>query len=323
MDYNARQNKRLTGVTPHSVYLDGKFRSSRRFDPADTIITTLTGVRDLREAGRHSEADELATAILASFLNLAQDKTFMQGVTTFVEAMNSPEDSLQAYGEGLARSLTPQMITMFNNDPYYRDAQGLYENFISKIPSLSETLPPKRDILGKPILRPEDGVAPSSLVSNQVVRLEFADIQSSIAQIPEREDNGMLNWKDERYVMGGVSAYDRYSELVGTVRNSDGLNLEQVLENVILSDGYKNSLTTSLKTPDANYRGSKEGLILEAITAFRKIAKNKVLQEYKETGILAVFNQHKINKQAALTKATSNLINTDVDSIIKEYKSNN
>ena len=323
MDYNARQNKRLTGVTPHSVYLDGKFRSSRRFDPADTIITTLTGVRDLREAGRHSEADELATAILASFLNLAQDKTFMQGVTTFVEAMNSPEDSLQAYGEGLARSLTPQMVTMFNNDPYYRDAQGLYENFISKIPSLSETLPPKRDILGKPILRPEDGVAPSSLVSNQVVRLEFADIQSSIAQIPEREDNGMLNWKDERYVMGGVSAYDRYSELVGTVRNSDGLNLEQVLENVILSDGYKNSLTTSLKTPDANYRGSKEGLILEAITAFRKIAKNKVLQEYKETGILAVFNQHKINKQAALTKATSNLINTDVDSIIKEYKSNN
>tara|TARA_B100000965_G_C19603362_1_gene764397 strand:- start:11313 stop:14792 length:3480 start_codon:yes stop_codon:yes gene_type:complete len=322
MSYNAQQNKRLSGVTPHSAYILGKFRSTRRGDPADTIITTLTGIRDLREAGKYAEADELSMAILASFINLAQNKTFMQGVTNFVEAVNSPENFAEAYAEGFARSLSPQIITMFNDDPYYRDAQGLYENFISKVPSLSENLPAKRDILGKPILRPEDGLAPSSLVSNNVVRLEFADIQSSVAQIPEREDNGILNWKDDRYIIGGVSAYDRYSELVGTIKVA-GKTLEDRLEALIQSKDYKNKATTTSVFSDATYKGSKEDAILDVITKYRQKAKAQVLKEYKKTGIRAVYEQHQINKKAALNKKFKDRVNTDVDSIIKEYKSNN
>ena len=320
LSYNAQQNKRLTGITPHSVYIDGEFKSTRRFDPADTIITTLTGIRDLREAGRYADADELAMATLASFINLAQNKTFMQGVTDFVEALNSPETFAQSYAEGFARSLTPQIVTMFNNDPYYRDAKGMYENFISKVPSLSDTLPPKRDILGKPILRPEDGLAPSSLVSNSVVRLAFADIQSSVAPIPEKD--GILDWKAEQYTIGGVTAYDRYNELVGTLKISD-MTLEDRLESLIQSDTYKNSATTTSVFTEASYKGSKESQILKVISKYREKAKEQTLKEYERTGIVAVYKQEKINKQAALNKKYQKRIETDVDAIIEEYKSNN
>ena len=320
MSYNAQQNKRLTGITPHSVYIDGEFKSTRRFDPADTIITTLTGIRDLREAGRYADADELAMATLASFINLAQNKTFMQGVTDFVEALNSPETFAQSYAEGFARSLTPQIVTMFNDDPYYRDAKGMYENFISKVPSLSDTLPPKRDILGKPILRPEDGLAPSSLVSNSVVRLAFADIQSSVAPIPEKD--GILNWKAEQFTIGGVTAYDRYNELVGTLKISK-LTLEDRLESLIQSDTYKKSATTTSVFTEASYKGSKESQILEVITKYREKAKEQTLKEYERTGIVAVYKQEQINKKAALNKKYQERIETDVDAIIREYKSNN
>jgi len=321
MSYNAQSNKRLTGITPHSAFINGEFRSTRRFDPADTVITTLTGIRDLREAGKYAEADEMGLAIAASFINLGQNKTFMQGVTTFVEAMNSPENFAASYAEGFARSLTPQLVTMFNDDPYYREAQGLYENFISKVPSLSEKLPPKRDILGQPILRPEDGLAPSSLVTNNVVRLEFNNIQSSIAEIPEKEDNGILNWKDERYVMGGVTAYDRYSELVGKVKIK-GKTVEQSLEKLIESNDYKTRATTSSIFSDASYKGSKESAILSVVTAYRNQAKKQVLEEYERTGIIAVFEQHQINKKAALDKKYADKVETDVDKIIQQYKTN-
>lgn len=321
MSYNAQSNKRLTGITPHSAFINGEFRSTRRFDPADTVITTLTGIRDLREAGKYAEAEEMGLAIAASFINLGQNKTFMQGVTTFVEAMNSPENFAASYAEGFARSLTPQLVTMFNDDPYYREAQGLYENFISKVPSLSEKLPPKRDILGQPILRPEDGLAPSSLVTNNVVRLEFNNIQSSISQLPDREDNGILNWRDERYVMGGVTAYDRYSELVGTV-TINNKSLEEALETVIESKSYKDSATTTSVFSDASYKGSKESAILSVITAYRNQAKKQVLEEYERTGIKAVFKQHEINKRAALDKKHKGKVDTDVDKIIQQYKTN-
>ena len=321
MSYNAQSNKRLTGITPHSAFINGEFRSTRRFDPADTVITTLTGIRDLREAGKYAEADEMGLAIAASFINLGQNKTFMQGVTTFVEAMNSPENFAASYAEGFARSLTPQLVTMFNDDPYYREAQGLFENFISRVPSLSEKLPPKRDILGQPILRPEDGLAPSSLVTNNVVRLEFNNIQSSIAEIPEKEDNGILNWKDERYVMGGVTAYDRYSELVGKVKIK-GKTVEQSLEKLIESNDYKTRATTSSIFSDASYKGSKESAILSVVTAYRNQAKKQVLEEYERTGIIAVFEQHQINKKAALDKKYADKVETDVDKIIQQYKTN-
>ena len=321
MSYNAQSNKRLTGITPHSAFINGEFRSTRRFDPADTVITTLTGIRDLREAGKYAEAEEMGLAIAASFINLGQNKTFMQGVTTFVEAMNSPENFAASYAEGFARSLTPQLVTMFNDDPYYREAQGLFENFISRVPSLSEKLPPKRDILGQPILRPEDGLAPSSLVTNNVVRLEFNNIQSSIAEIPEKEDNGILNWKDERYVMGGVTAYDRYSELVGKVKIK-GKTVEQSLEKLIESNDYKTRATTSSIFSDASYKGSKESAILSVVTAYRNQAKKQVLEEYERTGIIAVFEQHQINKKAALDKKYADKVETDVDKIIQQYKTN-
>ena len=321
MSYNAQSNKRLTGITPHSAFINGEFRSTRRFDPADTVITTLTGIRDLREAGKYAEAEEMGLAIAASFINLGQNKTFMQGVTTFVEAMNSPENFAASYAEGFARSLTPQLVTMFNDDPYYREAQGLFENFISRVPSLSEKLPPKRDILGQPILRPEDGLAPSSLVTNNVVRLEFNNIQSSIAEIPEKEDNGILNWKDERYVMGGVTAYDRYSELVGKVKIK-GKTVEQSLEKLIESNDYKTRATTSSIFSDASYKGSKESAILSVVTAYRNQAKKQVLEEYERTGIIAVFEQHQINKKAALDKKYADKVETDVDKITQQYKTN-
>ena len=321
MSYNAQSNKRLTGITPHSAFINGEFRSTRRFDPADTVITTLTGIRDLREAGKYAEAEEMGLAIAASFINLGQNKTFMQGVTTFVEALNSPENFAASYAEGFARSLTPQLVTMFNDDPYYREPHGLYENFISKVPSLSEKLPPKRDILGQPILRPEDGLAPSSLVTNNVVRLEFNNIQSSIAEIPEKEDSGILNWKDERYVMGGVTAYDRYSELVGKVKIK-GKTVEQSLEKLIESNDYKTRATTSSIFSDASYKGSKESAILSVITAYRNQAKKQVLEEYERTGIIAVFEQHQINKKAALDKKYADMVETDVDKIIQRYKTN-
>ncbi len=155
-DKSEKEMKYRTGWQPYSIKIGDTYYSYNRLEPYGTVIGMTADLYEMALSGKDDKkAKELAGQIATSFARSLSSKTFLQGISSTVDAISDPV----RYGESLLEktvgSVVPSVVgkTAQSMDSTMRQVESPLDAIKAKIPGLSETLLPKRDIWGRPIER--------------------------------------------------------------------------------------------------------------------------------------------------------------------------
>jgi hypothetical protein len=103
--------------------------------------------------------DEHGNKLASTFFGMSKailDENFMRGLHDALDAIYAPDRNLERWVENFATNWLPFSVGMSQVaraiDPDQRVTDGIFEQAASKVPLLSETLQPRRDVFGQPIL---------------------------------------------------------------------------------------------------------------------------------------------------------------------------
>ncbi len=179
--YSLAQQGLITGNGPREKYarqgwmeVDGRipnawfdpvskqYRSCTAFEPFCTITSAVADLHDIMSYTPPDELDKLTQATEALALAIVGNvgvKSWTQGlVGTLNTVVSGDFDSFQ---EWFAKTI-PGLVTPYSGtlrqitagiDPNLRAATDLIHSLQANIPGLSENLPPKRNALGRPLVR--------------------------------------------------------------------------------------------------------------------------------------------------------------------------
>jgi hypothetical protein len=287
-----QQAWRRTGWQPYSFKIGGSYFSYGRLEPLGTLLGVAATVGEIvkeYDIGNIEDVDHLYAAGAIALSRNVADKTFLQGVSKFINAYHNPGTYQTNYIRDFATSFEPNVlaqVTQREVDPVVREVNSLIDAFKAKTPLLSDTLFPKRNIWGEPLTRENmpmvpDVVSPilastdkKSKIDNELKKLNIG------FDLPKKMLQGVEMIPAER---------DRLIQLVGNEWKdpSNGMGLKEFLTDFIQSDDYK--------------RQSKEGKI-KAINhiydQYKKAATDQLLQEFPD--LAANVEKRKNRKQEEL-----------------------
>ncbi len=164
-----KNTETLDGVTNYSAKIGGSWY---KFDRLDPIGTWLAAGADLHEAYAHhydpndpDAMNALQTASTAAALavsHAALDKTFMKSVDMLTQAFGEKDPSkaqalfARAISENVGKLLPfsglARAAAHGSDDEQRTGGKGsIFDGVIASIPYLSQELPPRRDLLGRPM----------------------------------------------------------------------------------------------------------------------------------------------------------------------------
>lgn len=142
------------GWRPYSIWnpYSNEYVSYRRTDPLGTVLgivaTTTEMLGQLPEQG----VDSIATATAIATSKAMLSKTFMEGLSNFLDTMEGNQGDFKRFVEGLASSGVPAGIRQTSRelDPIRRDMDSLYDHWRSGLPGYDG--PPELNLWGDPIM---------------------------------------------------------------------------------------------------------------------------------------------------------------------------
>jgi hypothetical protein len=151
-----------TGWQPYSLKIGDKYYSYNRFEPIGMIFGTTADFADMiqqREDNRKTVADN-ASLIAMSIAKNWTSKTFMQGFSAALDAINDPARYGQQFVNGYAGSLIPSIVNTAAQavDPMRREVKSIGDAMAARVPGLSDELPVKYDLWGRP--QEKTGITP-------------------------------------------------------------------------------------------------------------------------------------------------------------------
>lgn len=287
------------GWQPYSVVrtdADGKkhYTSFLRVDPWATILGLAADLSDVRGYMETGEADQIGDAMVDSVIHNFTNKLYTRGISDFLEAITDTDKPIDNYVNNYVGSFLPNFGRQIAEatDSEYRQARTMLDAIKQRVPGWAETLPPRRNVLGKPtsprgawipFVNDESAVArtasPLSFTEgtdNEVLQ-EFARLQFGFGMPSERMSGIDIG---KRSMPNGQNTYDRYVELSGSIRLG-GKDLEQSVEELIKSPAYR-SLPDVTGNRDIDKYNQRIVVISRVIRAYRNAAKNQLLQEDPE-----------------------------------------
>jgi hypothetical protein len=217
-DDNAKRLMLANGWQPYSVKVGDRYYSYRRLDPLATTIGTVADMVDLGSHMTDKQRERSGTLITAAILNNLASKTWLTGISGAAEALADPERNWDSFvAQTTAGIATPAIVAQIarTSDPILREARTPLDRIRSRVPGVSESLFPRRDVLGRPITS-EGGVGPDmvSPVWTGTARndptlnaLLAADATISPPQRTYTEGGKRVEWTP--------AEYDRLQELTG------------------------------------------------------------------------------------------------------------
>jgi hypothetical protein len=281
------------GVQEYSIRIGERWYSFNRADPMGLALGAAADLAWMTRRGEMDdealdEAGEITAAVIASIATVTVNKTYMQGVADFVEALSDPDRRAQGFVEKLAGSFlvpAPALLGAVERvvDPTVRLSTDLGESLQARIAGLSDRLPPRRDLWGRPIsagsslgagydffspiavrddkLTPIDeelfriGWFPEKLALKQ----EFDGVQVNLKQFPQAYDRLVLLAGNEAKDLNGQGALEALNDMV------EG-------RHPLL--GPRWSIATDRGT------AAKKAVISNLIAEYRQLARRQVLEEF-------------------------------------------
>lgn len=216
---------RATGWQPYSVKIGNMYYGYNRFEPFGTILGVSADMVDISEGAKDADIKKMSAMLLAAISKNLTSKTWLQGPSDLIQAISDPDRYGEGYVKRFAGTAIPSIVAQSaqSMDPIMREANTIIDGIKSRIPGLSETLYPKRDIWGDPIIR-EGGLGPDILSPVSESTQKKDPISEQLLQL------GVFPAKVERKI-GGVTLtdkqYDDYARIAGKMTKVMLTNLMQ------------------------------------------------------------------------------------------------
>ncbi len=176
------------GKQPYSILINGKYIPFSRIEPWGTAAMQMIDfVQGYKESDKDLPIGKVTDAVMKLSYSFA-NKTFLSGITNFVNALVSPEE----YGEQFISQYTSGFVPFSGfmrnvrqmTDTTVREPQGVTERIANQVPGLSTTVPAKISSFGEVIERKPIGItkfapfpitrAESNTVANELSRLDMS-----------------------------------------------------------------------------------------------------------------------------------------------------
>lgn len=160
-DENAKRLLVADDWQPYSIKIGDNYYSYQRLDPLATTLGVAADYVGLQDQMTERQHDQVAELITASIMSNLSDKTWLSGMSDFVNAIHDPMRYGQSWINRMGGQLVPtgvaQLARTVDNTP--RESKNIPETLQSRIPWASEGLRPRLDAWGNPIEK-EGGVGP-------------------------------------------------------------------------------------------------------------------------------------------------------------------
>lgn len=286
-----RQTLMRTGWQPNSLKIGDQYFSYSRLDP---VGMTLGIAGNLVEIANHVEQDDAEVDIdeavlyyLGAIANSVMSKSYLQGLSGFVEAISNPSASITHWGRRMAASFIPAIsgeITR-QTDPYMLETNSMIDAMRAKIPGLSKDLPARRDLWGRPISYRSglgtfyDALSPiASRRENPLpIDQEMLRLELYIATPKKQVSFDGINID----LTNHPGAYARFTSLAGNDAKDLAYNLGCMdYLNAVVEGKHPNSIDYQMRTDGPD--GGKAEFIRGSIQKYRDQAKKIVLDEFPE-----------------------------------------
>ncbi len=160
---------RETGWEPYSVKIGDTYVSMARLEPLATVLGLSA---DLAETRKSEKAGDLVDKLVATMTNNVMSKTYLDGISSLIEAIEDPERYGSTYGKKFVGAFAvPNIVAVAARatDPYVRDTSPMEgvpgpigwaaPTVLSRIPGVSRTLPKRVRGTGAPIERREHPIS--------------------------------------------------------------------------------------------------------------------------------------------------------------------
>jgi hypothetical protein len=149
-----RSVKRLSGWQPLSIKIGDRWFGFRGFEPISSWLRTAA---DAFEGIEEKESGvELSQKMIASYVRQFAENPFFMGIHDMYEAFSNPEANASDVVSGMVVGSTiPNILQQMGRvwDPVIREPTGTFEKAFARVPVLSQTVSPLRDIFGEPVER--------------------------------------------------------------------------------------------------------------------------------------------------------------------------
>lgn len=289
-DLKQRKIKEQTGWRPYSIKVGDSYISYRRLDPVASFLGIAADIVDIMDQGDEEQRQDAVDASLAAMMAISKNlssKTYLKGIQDVSGLLFNPEMTVPRFVERtIASMIVPNVSAQFARagQGELTDVKGLTDAIYARVPGLSASVPPRRNMLGEPILNNGVNVAVDlinpfaySTVKDDKMMTEFDQIGHGFSA-PRSFKNGveLRDYKNRK----GQSAYDRWLELSGETR-INGKTVKQELNKLMNSSKYKQLPYEAIDGLDKSPRAR---LIQSILNKYRSKAFNSMLREFPEVG---------------------------------------
>jgi hypothetical protein len=283
---------RNTGKQPYSIKFGDTWYSYQRLDPFATILGIMADtvhlhddamqerkVSEFRDPEEEYSAQEpylrtLFGVVATTMAKNVSNKSYIKNIGELIEILEEPDRVIGNIAGNVASAmLVPSNVNwsqnVFEEDAPLLEARDILDKIKKRIPESlrgGEPLMPKRNFLGEIQRKESTGNVVKALnpifqstASNDVVDLELE--QHAVGR---QRPNIIKSYRGKEYNLTqirnekGQTAYDRYLELMGTVKSGGAyINLRQDLRRIINSNSYQNLPPVTAENSDKNHPRTK------------------------------------------------------------------
>lgn len=254
-DENKRRLLMASGWQPYSFKIGDTYYSYRRLDPFAMTFGTAADLATMGEGMTEGQRDKGAALWTASVVANLASRTWLSGITDALDALNDPERHSETFIKRLVGSATvptgsAQLARIL--DPTMRETPDIASYMASRMPGQADSLLPKRDIWGRPIVS-QGGIGPdilspiwtSTKVEDPVIDALLAD-DLRIGKL-NRTVGGRKLSADE---------YDQYQSVAGALIRDEAAKLvDDPVWRALDADGKQRELD---KAADASRKIARE-----------------------------------------------------------------
>jgi len=300
------------GWQPSSALVDGKYYSFNRGDPLAMPFTVMGQVAEIMRSKDLAPEDfdqlqEIMGAAIGIMSTTVVDKTYFQGISQIIMAIESSEKGSQAAANWMNRQVggfvpfsSAQGVVKQFTDPVQREVNSMWDGIQNRLFWMSENLPPVRDLWGEE-RKPEEvfGKAYDVLSPAQVTKQKGSPIDQEIIRlggsIERIKKKGEFMGADVNFYEW-PKVYDEYVRLAGNELKHPawGVGLKDLLNQVVSG---KHELSEVYNFMSNGPEGGKMAWLKNQVSAYRRLAQQEIMNSDKFPEFVNYVNTRRQQRQ--------------------------
>lgn len=138
---------------PWAIRIGDKWVKFNRLQPIGGFMTQVAAAHEALKKGDFDTGKSIQEKLLYQYGHGALDIPFFEGMQALVQALEDPGRRIASLGRLTATGFIPNLLRdiRYQTDPALRKPENLKEAIQNMVPGLSTQVPPKINILGKPM----------------------------------------------------------------------------------------------------------------------------------------------------------------------------